>query len=152
MSDIETLRTVVLDGQCDGMGHLNTQHYMALFDLASQYLAYHVLGHGVARQRETSLGWADAAHEIDYRREVLAGAPVLVLSRILRVGTTSFAYEHRLVLAGAPDDVCARMTATTVQFDLKARRACPLLPDVRARAGRHCPPAPTGRKEDTDVR
>jgi len=108
------------------MGHLATQHYMAIFDVASfHFLAR--MGPGVRYFAIRGLGWADVRHEIDYRQEVRAGELLTVRTGLVRRGRTSVQYRH--VMTGEDGSVRAEMRAVSVHFDLKRRVALPL-PEV----------------------
>jgi acyl-CoA thioester hydrolase len=115
---------------CDAMGHLNVRHYVAMFDDASFQLLGRIAGVAADPAR---LGWADRRMEIDFEREVSAGALVTVRSRVERLGRSSLTYRH--VLSGTLDGVArARAVTVTVRFDLAARRAVEIEAEARVRA------------------
>lgn len=123
-----TLVAVTHPWMCDTMGHVNTRHYAALFDDASLQLLAHLAGPDGAGP-----GWADVHWSVEFRREVLAGAPVMVRSFVTALGRTSLTYRH--VLTGSRDQaVHAEATITSVRFDLALRAKVPLEPEVRQRA------------------
>ncbi len=126
-----TYRGVVYPWQCDAMGHLTTRYYMAMFDEAAWHFL-HEAGFDASTMHETNIGWADVRHEIEYLRELREGELVLIESMPVRVGNKSIMYqlEMKTVRDG---ETCARLTATSVQFDLEERRAIPVLPQVRER-------------------
>ncbi len=114
---------------CDTMGHMNVRHYMAMFDDAS----FQLLGRLAGAGEGASHGWADVRHEIEYKREIPAGALVTIRSGIVNVGRTSLAYRH--TMSGSLDDeIHAQATVTSVRFDLGARKPMELEPDVKQRA------------------
>lgn len=114
---------------CDAMGHVNVRHYMAMFDDAS----FQLLGRLTGVEKDTSLGWADVRHEIEYKHETAAGTLVTIHSRVIKVGRTSVTYHH--VLTGSQEgELHAEATTTSVRFDLAARKSIELDAGIRARA------------------
>ncbi len=109
---------------CDAMGHLTTRHYLGIFDDAG-YQLFMQCGYDAAIAASQAWGWADVRHEIEYKRELRAGAVVKVLGRITSLGKTSVRTEFRL-LEGPGDLLCATLVGSTVCFDLKERRSRPL--------------------------
>ena len=69
---IETYRGIVQLSQCDTMGHMNTQFYVAIFDQTLLQLVAR-MGFSTAKEDYRGFGWADVKHVIDYRQELLAG-------------------------------------------------------------------------------
>jgi len=126
---VETHRAVVHPWLCDGMGHLTTRHYVAMFDDAAWHLLL-IFGATPSQNTATKRGWADVRHEIDYHHEVAMGEMVVVLSSLVRVGEKSVSYKHELRNAET-QTLCATMTATTVRFDLVARKSVPIEPELK---------------------
>lgn len=126
-----TYRGTVYPWQCDAMGHLTTRFYLAAFDEASWHFLYEA-GFDPAFIRERGVGWADVRHEIEYFRELRAGDLYTIDGTPLRIGNSSIVYQLDLRAIGS-GHACARLVATSVQFDLHQRRAIPVLPEVRER-------------------
>ena len=129
--------TVVHPWLCDGMGHLTTRHYLAMFDDASYHL-FAALGYDSQAAEWTGIGWADVRHEIEYKGELQSGALVTIDGRVTMLGNTSLATSFRLYQRGDPHPR-AKLAGRTVCFDLEARRSRPL-PELfvqRARARFH---------------
>lgn len=127
---VRTYQGVVYPAQCDAMGHMNIQHYVAAFDQASWHLLA-ACGYDagwIASRRE---GWADVRHEIDYRRETRAGELFVIDSEVRRVGERSLTAWHRLSTSAGPH---AEMLAVSVYFDLEQRRARELPAIIRESA------------------
>lgn len=130
---IECYRGVVHPWLCDQMGHMTTRHYVAMFDDAS----YHLLaaigftpGH-----LDAGIGFADMRMTIDYRTEVRAGVLVVVRGCPVSLGRRSLVARYRMT--ALPDETpVADLEAASVQFDLRARRAIPLAPEIRRGAER----------------
>lgn len=119
--------TVVHPWSCDAQGHLNTRHYVGIFDDANQVLLAR-LAHPT-HHAEPGLGWADVRNEVNYLAEVTAGTVVDVFAAIRRIGTKSLSIELELRRSDS-SDACAIMLATIARFDLAARRAVAISPSL----------------------
>lgn len=125
----ETYRGVAHPWQCDVMGHLTTRFYAAMFDDASYHFTAYLGGY-VSAEGSERLGWADVRLETDFLAELRAGDLTLIRSRPLRIGSKSMTTLHEMenLKSGA---IAARLTMTTVRFDLDRRKAAPLEPALR---------------------
>lgn len=141
-----TYQGIVYPAQCDAMGHMTVQYYVAAFDQAMWNLVY-ALGWRPSLPPPRT-GFADVRHVIDYRIELAAGAPLSVDSVPLRCGRSSLVTSHRMYDV-ATGGVAAEMEMTSVHFDLVDRVAIPL-PDAfrQAISARTGWPAPIGLDED----
>ncbi|MDK1494230.1 acyl-CoA thioesterase [Sinorhizobium sp. 7-81] len=126
---IETARTMVYPADCDSQNHLNTAGYMRVFDIAIFQLFFR-LGYTVDDLETNMVGWADVSHQISYLKEVKSGWPLFVRSAVVKIGRSSIGSVHEIVVEGT-GEVTARLQATTVQFDLRARASLPVLDAVR---------------------
>lgn len=126
-----TFRGVVYPAECDAMGHMNIQHYVAAFDRAMWHLV-HALGYDPAWQQSRREGFADVRHETDYRRELSAGSLFLIHSTVAAIGRSSLTIAH--VMRDAAGETVAEMQMKSVYFDLAARRSLPLPEIIRDRA------------------
>ena len=128
---IECHRGVVHPWLCDAMGHMTTRHYVAMFDDASYHLLAAIGFDPVMLAR--GVGFADVRMTITYRAELAAGALVLTRGDVVGLGERSMTALYRMenLHTGA---VAAEMESVAVQFDLAARKAIPLLPEIRAGA------------------
>lgn len=115
---------------CDAMGHLTTRHYTGFFDDASYHL-FATLGYDEAVGRSEGWGWADVVTTTNYHAEVVAGALIVLKSRIAAIGNSSMTAEH-LLCDRTTGALSARMEARTVCFDLVARRSRPVPDAIRA--------------------
>ncbi|MDK3019841.1 acyl-CoA thioesterase [Pseudodonghicola flavimaris] len=136
--EIECYRGVVHPWLCDAMGHMTTRHYTAMFDDGSYHLLAE-LGFGpemLARRQ----GFADVNLNMTMQAELAAGDLTVVSGRVIRIGGKSMVlgYSMRNRTTG---DLAAELIATTVQFDLEARRAIEVLPVIRDTARRLFPEA-----------
>ena len=129
---IETFRGMVYPWQCDHQGHLNTMHYVGMFDAA---FWHHLSAMGFTRAYldANNRGFADVKDTIEYVAEVPVGARVAIPSGLLRIGTSSITARHTMRDAetGA---VAATSEKVTVYFDLAARRSAAIPDDMRAKA------------------
>ena len=124
-----TYRGIVYPFQCDSMGHFTTQYYMAVFDAAAWHFLWEA-GFDPGIISEKKIGWADVHHEIEYLKELREGELFYIESKPVKIGTKSITCQMEMKSIPT-DEVCARLTATSVQFDLAKRCAIPLLPEVR---------------------
>ena len=128
---VETFRGVVYPWHCDGMGHMNTQFYAALYDGAS----FHFLALlcPSAELKLSGFGWADVRQTIEYKHETTLGDLLVVRSTLARLGSKSVEYRHELVNLET-DVVHGTSQQVTVLFDLATRKAVPLGDGIRRRA------------------
>ena len=120
----DTFRGLVYPAQCDAMGHMNVQHYIAAFDQAMWHLV-HEFGYRKPASPNTGHGWADVRHVVEYRRELPAGALYRVASGVDKVGRSSLVTRHRMFEMES-GDLAAECEMTSVYFDLAARVSAPL--------------------------
>lgn len=130
MSDlITTYRGTVYPWQCDHMNHMNVMWYVGKFDEATWQLMSAV---GLSRSRLSKEGTGMAAVEqhIDYKRELRAGDLVTIRSAVLEVNEKSIRFTHEMT-NDETGELAARTVLVGVHFDLAARKARSLPPDVR---------------------
>lgn len=120
----ETFRGLVYPSQCDAMGHMNVQYYIAAFDQAMWHLV-HELGYRKPASTNGGHGWADVRHVVEYRRELPAGALFRISSGVDKVGRSSLVSHHRMFEMES-DALAAECEMTSVYFDLAARASAPL--------------------------
>ncbi len=122
--------------QCDGLGHLTTRHYVAMFDDASYHFLYEVFGWSGASDPEGRRAWVDARHVIDYQLEILAGDLLEIHATLSHVGTKSITVDYRMSKRDTGESA-ATLQSTGVLFDLAARRALAMDDELRSAAQRH---------------
>jgi len=115
------------------MGHFATQNYMRIFDDATYHLLA-LLGYVLRDAQKSQRGWADVSHQVEYKRELLAGDLIVAVSSIVRVGRTSLTYRTGLLRVPGDGAECATLTGVAVHFDLRIRAAIELPAGIRARA------------------
>ena len=126
-----THKGVVFPVQCDAMGHMNVQHYIAAFDQASWHLVA-AAGYKSSWLEERKLGWADRHYDVDFLQELPMGSLFEIRSRIVKVGRTSLTLHHAMYNCET-GDLCAEITIVTILFDLVNRKPAPL-PDEMVKA------------------
>ena len=131
--ELETARTVVYPWHCDLMGHLATQNYMRIFDDATYHLLAE-LGYALRDAQDSQRGWADVSHQVEYKRELLAGDLIVAASALVKIGRTSLTYRTRLLRVPGDAVECARLVGVAVYFDLEKRTTLELPAAIRARA------------------
>jgi acyl-CoA thioester hydrolase len=125
---IECYRGVVHPWLCDLMGHLTTRHYAAMFDDGSYHLLA-AIGCTPHHIRE-GVGFADVKATFTYKSELRAGDLLVIQGQIVRVGEKSLT-AHYAMKNLSNGVTAAEMESVTVQFDLRARKAIPLVPEFR---------------------
>jgi acyl-CoA thioester hydrolase len=134
-----TFKGIVYPGQCDAMGHMNTQYYTAAFDPAFWHLL-HECGYSTNWITERREGWVDVRHELSFVKELHAGELFQIESHVEKIGTTSLTTRHKL--SRIPDgSTCAEILIISVYFDLEARQK-KLLPDEVLRGAANFTPQP----------
>lgn len=126
---METYRGVVYPWQCDHQGHLNTMHYVGMFDAA---FWHHVSAMGFTRAylEQRNRGFADVKDTLEYKAEVKVGSLIVVESGLLRIGGKSITALHSMRDAET-GVIAATSEKTTAYFDLEARRAVSLPDEMR---------------------
>lgn len=124
-----TYRGVVYPWECDTMGHFTTRNYMVMFDGAGWHFLNEI-GFDPEWITEKKIGWADVSHHIEYLKEVRAGALVLIESKPLRIGNKSIQFQLEMKSVSG-EEIYARLTGVTVQFDLEKRCAILVLDEIR---------------------
>ena len=121
---IETYRGVVYPRHCDHQGHLNTMHYVGMFDMA---FWHHVsaLGFTRAYMQEQGTGFVGVKDTIEYKVEQPVGSLLMIESGLLRTGNTSITGFHRMRNTET-GDIAATSENISVYFDLNQRHKTPL--------------------------
>ncbi len=116
-------------GDQDAFQHVNNVVYFRWYESAR--IAYtSKLGLGDL-MRSQQIGPILAAISCDYRRPITFPDTVHIGSRVTRIGRTSFAMEHALVIASARA-IAAEGKSTIVVFDYKTNTPVPVPDDARA--------------------
>ena len=129
---IETYRGVVYPWMIDHVGHMNVQFYTARFDEATwQFLAQLGLTPSFLRRSHRSAVAVD--QRTQYKRELLAGSLIHVVTELLSLGRTSIRFVHRMY-DSETDEQVAETELVGVYFDTDIRAATALPPAVHRRA------------------
>ena len=118
---VETYRGVVYPWHCDIMGHMNVKNYVGMFDEGSFHLL-HAAEFVWETEDERTTGFADVKHEIHYKAEQRAGSLIVIEGAVRRVGNSS-AVLYQQMKNAETGAIAATWEATTVYFDLRARKA-----------------------------
>ena len=129
---IDTYRGYVSLQECDEMGHMNIQHYIAKGSDSSFNLRV-ALGHGALAQPDTGLGYVALEHHIRFHRELRASDLVTIRAGVVEVRdrTLRIYQEMREALDGT---LAATFVVDTGCLDLETRRLTQWPDHVRARA------------------
>lgn len=92
-----------------------------------------LLGLTPSSLRERHAGMVAVHQEIEYRRELLAGAVYSIFSRVLEAREKVIRIEHEM-RDDETGEVAATMTITGVHIDTRERKAKALPPEVLTRA------------------
>ena len=118
-----TYRGVVYPWHCDHQGHLNTMHYVGMFDMAFWH-HLSALGFTRAYMQEQGTGFVDVKDTIEYKVEQPVGSLLVIESGLLRMGNTSITALHRMRNTETAD-IAATSEKISVYFDLNQRHKTP---------------------------
>jgi acyl-CoA thioester hydrolase len=118
--------------ECDHLGHMNVQFYVAkVSDAAWHVMASIGITPAFIRQRRQAP--AAVKQEISYLKEVLAGDVLQMHSGVLEASERKLTFFHSLRKLDG-NQLVMTSKVFTVNMDLDARRSAPLDPAVLARA------------------
>jgi acyl-CoA thioester hydrolase len=126
---VETYRGVAHPWLCDAMGHLNTRHYLAMFDDALHHYIS-LCGHSFGNRAH---GFADVSINLLLQSEVKPGSLLLIRSETLKIGRTSLSSRHWMTDA-ENGDARAACEIVSVYLDMVERRPMPLTASIIAAA------------------
>jgi len=132
MSSITTYRGTVQPWHCDHMGHMNVMWYVGKFDEGT-WVFFTTLGITPTYLREAGRGLSAVQQNITYRRELMAGECIEVVTTLteIRERVIRFTHEMRVVESG---EVAASCELTGVHIDRDARKSCAFPEDIRQAA------------------
>lgn len=113
----------------DMMGHINNAAYAQFLEIARLDFLDSLLGLSRAGGAREEFTVVLARLELNYRREVRLGQAVEVLTRLVRVGGSSWTYSFRLLADGV---LSADGESVQVHIDPQSRRPAPLPQELRA--------------------
>jgi len=129
---IETYRGAVQAWECDHLGHMNVQFYIARVSDAA-WTVSHALGLTPSVSRDLKIGLAAVRYEAEFRRELRPGDLIHVETGVRAIGRTSLGLINRL-FESASGDLAMELRSVGVCLDLETRKARPLPDFVRERA------------------
>ena len=136
---IETHLGRVSPLECDQLGHMNVQYYVAkVSDAAWHVMASIGITPGYIRERRRAP--AAVKQEVLYLKELLAGDLVRMESGVLEVSERKITFFHRLTNVET-GQTAMKSKVFTVMMDLDARRSTALVAEVLARARQRLLPA-----------
>lgn len=136
---IETHLGRVSPLECDQLGHMNVQFYVAkVSDAAWQVMAS--IGLTPAYIRERRRAPAAVKQEVLYLKELLAGDLVRMESGVLEVSERKITFFHRLFNVET-GQLAMKSKVYTVMMDLDARRSTAIDAEVLAQARERLLPA-----------
>ena len=129
MAEIETVRRVIREDECDLLGHLNVAGYIALAsDGGFAIMAAFGMDEDqivAGRHQSFAVIQSDAA----FKAEVLPGQEVHVRSALTEIGSYAAKFRHRVYLG---ERMAFQTIFTCVLMDLKTRKARLIDDDLRA--------------------
>jgi acyl-CoA thioester hydrolase len=114
------------------MGHMNVQHYVAMFD-QSTWALLGLLGLTASYFKEQRRAMAAIEQRIVYKQELHAGNLVEIRSGVLEVRDKAIRFFHEMRSLDT-DAIAARMEMVAVFMDADSRKTLPLPPEIRERA------------------
>ena len=128
---IETFRSMVYPWHCDHQGHMNTMHYVGMFNTAFWH-HLSALGFTRAYLEEQRTGFFDVKDTIEYKAEQPPGSLLRIESALVHIGNTSVVAFHRMWNTES-GTLAATSEKVTVYASLDTRRKTPL-PEARREA------------------
>ncbi len=95
MNSINTYRGTVYPWNCDHMGHMNVQFYIAKFDEASWTLLTW-LGLSPTYLKENKMGIVALEQHVNYYKEVLAGDSIYIETDLIEIRDKTIIFNHRM--------------------------------------------------------
>jgi acyl-CoA thioesterase FadM len=129
---IETFRGTVAPADCDHLGHMNVQHYFrAISD--GMYSLMITIGLPPDEVRKRGMSFAVVRAHTEFHHELYAGDVIFLESAMVRIGTKSATFHHRLKNA-ATNEVVLTAEFRCALLDLHARHAIAIPEDIRTAA------------------
>lgn len=124
MDTVNTYRGIVYPWNCDHMGHMNVQFYIAKFDEASWSLLNHS-GLTSSYFKENNAGMVAVEQHVKYYKEVLAGDSIYIESEIIETREKTVLLKH-LMFNDVNKELAAETVITGLHIDAKARKGMKL--------------------------
>jgi len=114
-------RGSVYPAQCDHMGHMNVQWYVAKFDEAT-WNFFSDLGITPSFLRKSASGMAAVEQHIKYIRELRAGDVLTIYSRLTELSGKVIRFHHQMI-NGDTGDTAATTDLVALHMDLNTRKS-----------------------------
>ena len=126
---IESYRGQVLASECDLLGHMNIQFYIARLSHAIWNMSYFI-GMTAAEIKDGKRALATVQQNSRYLGELLAGDIVHMQSGIVRTSDKTLTFRNELINSATGKIVMTNIS-TLVYMDLESRKAIPLADAMR---------------------
>ena len=124
-----TYQGTIYPWNCDHMGHMNVQFYVAKYDQATWNLMA-LLGLTTEYFEKEDKGCVALEQHIKYIKEVVAGDNIFIESEIIEIKEKIILFNHTMIRLGS-DEVVSETNLTGLHMDTKLRKASPLPAFVR---------------------
>ncbi len=119
-----TYRGTIYPWNCDHMGHMNVQFYVAKFDEASWNLLS-MLGLSPAYLKENNRGVVALEQHVNYYKEVFAGDSIYIESEIVEAREKTLLLRHQMFNLESREMI-SQTEITGLHIDSKLRKGIPL--------------------------
>ena len=137
---LDTFRGTVNTWECDEVGHMNVQFYVARASDAAFYLR-HALGLAPSQVRSEGRAMVALEEHIRFHRELRAGDIMHMRSRPVELRDRTLVSVHELFNSGT-GETSATIVAVSGHFDLEKRKLIPWSAEARNRAAPYLGPLP----------
>ena len=138
---LDTFRGTVNTWECDDVGHMNVQFYVARASDAVFYLR-HALGLSPSRIRAERRAMVALEEHLRFHRELRAGDIMHMRSRPVEIREKTLVSFHEL-FNSATGETSATIVAVSGHFDLEKRKLIPWRDEARERAAPFLGPLPS---------
>jgi len=132
MSAFDVYRGSVNAWECDTMGHMNVQHYVARMSHAWSHIRP-TIGYPPGHLTVARISPIAVRDVIRYKRELLAGDAMHMTSQVV-AATEKTISIHSVLYKSTTGEVSATFDTKALHFDLAARKSRPFPDEIRAKA------------------
>ncbi len=112
----------------DTLHHVNNATYLMYLEEARVHYAKHVLGwNGDLNQLDMLL----ASVKVDYIQPVFLNSPLVIHTRVSKIGNKSFEMEYLMVIEEIERKLAAKASTVLVYFDMKNQQTCSIPENIR---------------------
>ncbi len=119
-----TYRGTIYPWNCDHMGHMNVQFYVAKFDEAS-WSFFNSIGLNAIYLKKSGSGLVALEQKISYKKEVLAGDSIYIASKVLEKKEKTLTIWHQM-RNSATHDLIAETELVGLYIDTTERKGIKL--------------------------